>query len=112
MEIDPVGMVQDWVVGPEQPAPPQDGDGLLQVRVWVPPEQADQFDHPPFWASDVPPPQEPSHWMVWPPRQELLLQAWPTVATQPQSELVAQVLLQEEDVFATVWQAKFPVQAE
>ncbi len=60
------GRVQVWLDGPEQAAPPQDGDGLLQVRVWLPPEQADQLDQPPFTAKEVPPPQLPLHCTVWP----------------------------------------------
>lgn len=39
---------QDCVEGPIQPAPPQDCVGLLQVLLWVPPEQALQADQPPF----------------------------------------------------------------
>lgn len=45
-------VLQLWFDGPAQAAPPYCGDGLVQVRVWVPPpqetEQAPQSLHPPF----------------------------------------------------------------
>ena len=50
--------LQLWELDPEQSAPPLAGDGVSQVRVWVPPpqetEQAPQLDQPP---STGPPPQ-------------------------------------------------------
>ncbi len=32
-------VLQDWEEEPEQVLPPQDGEGLVQVRSWVPPPQ-------------------------------------------------------------------------
>ncbi len=50
-------VLQDWELAPEQEAPPPDGEGLVQVRLWMPPPQvAEQLlksVHPPFTTVPV-----------------------------------------------------------
>ena len=50
-------MLQAWEEGPEQPAPPLAGAGLLQARAWVPPPQEalqpDQPDQPPLTGAGL-----------------------------------------------------------